>query len=339
LTELRSANLLEVVERLARNHNLDIHDVSAREAIAGLFANEFQKVVDNPNRIFGWRTEAMFAFVAASLGKVQMLKGEDTGLLVSATAVTPPDYRLLLSNGAQMFVEVKNWNPNGVFPKPFRIRSVDVNRLRAYSSAFGIELRFAIYWRKPNQWTFTREDDFEQIGDKLQIAFVDAMKRSTMCDLGDFMVGTVPPLSLQLTSERPIQLPEEGNIEFRIGRASLSSGGVKIESELERQLAWYFMRFGSWTAFRQKPIIHGNEFLGLENLLEPEEWEPSQGFALLGSLSSMISNVFRFRTTRDDRVSLLSPQGDPASFGVSIPDDFAGDVLKLWRFHLQPSQA
>lgn len=329
---------MEVVEKFARQHNLDINDASAREAIAGLFADEVQKVVANPIRMFGWRTEAMFAFVVASLGKTHVLKGEDTGLLVSSTAVTPPDYRLLLSNGAQMFVEVKNWNPNGVLLKPFRIRAVDVNRLQAYSSSFGIELRFAIYWRKANLWTLTREDDFEQIGDKLQIAFEDAVKRSTMCDLGDFMVGTVPPLSLQLMSERPIQLPEDGNIAFRVGRALLSSGGVEIESEFERQLAWYFMLFGRWTAFCQEPIIHGNEFLGVENRVEPEKWEPIQGFAILGSLSSMVSNVFRSRTTKDDRVSLLSPQGDPATFGICIPDDYRGDVLKLWRFHIQPNR-
>jgi len=181
-------------------------------------------------------------------------------------------------------------------------------------------------------------DDFEQVGDKLQIALTDAMKRSTMCDLGDFMVGAEPPLSLRLESERPIQLPEHGNVGFRVGRASLSSGGVEIESEFERQLAWYFMLYGSWTAFRQEPIVQGNEFLGVENLVEPEEWEPSQGFAFLGSLSSMISNVFRSRTTKDDRVSFLSPQGDPATFGVFIPDDYQGDVLRLWRFHQQPNR-
>ena len=338
MTDLRRTNLMEVVEKLARQHNLDINDASAREAIAGLFANEIQEVVANPIRVFGWRTEAMFAFVVASLGKIQVLKGEDAGLLVSGTAVTPPDYRVLLNTGTQLLVEVKNWSPRGVVPKPFRIRSVDAERLQAYSRAFGIELRFAIYWRQVNLWTLTRVDDFEQVGDKLQIALTDAMKRSTMCDLGDFMVGAEPPLSLRLESERPIQLPEHGNVGFRVGRASLSSGGVEIESEFERQLAWYFMLYGSWTAFRQEPIVQGNEFLGVENLVEPEEWEPSQGFAFLGSLSSMISNVFRSRTTKDDRVSFLSPQGDPATFGVFIPDDYQGDVLRLWRFHQQPNR-
>ncbi|MBX3110237.1 MAG: hypothetical protein KF743_13740 [Fimbriimonadaceae bacterium] len=338
VTDLRRTNLMEVVEKLARQHNLDINDASAREAIAGLFANEIQEVVANPIRVFGWRTEAMFAFVVASLGKIHVLKGEDAGLLVSGAAVTPPDYRALLNTGAQMFVEVKNWSPRGVVPKPFRIRSVDVERLQAYSSAFGIELRFAIYWRKPNLWTLTRADDFEQDGDKLQIAFEDAVKRSTMCDLGDFMVGAEPPLSLRLEPEDPLQLPEHGNVDFQVGRASLTSAGVEIESEFERQLAWYFMLFGNWTAFRQEPIVQGNEFLGVENQVEPEEWEPRQGFAFLGFLSSMISNVFRSRTTKDDRVSLLSPQGDPGTFGICIPDDYKGDVLKLWRFHQRPNR-
>lgn len=338
MTDLRRTNIIELVEKFARQYNLDINDASARVAITGLIADEVQNVMANPIRVFGWRTESMFAFVVASLGKTHVLKGEDTGLLVSETDVTPPDYRLLLSNGAQMFVEVKNWNRKGAFPMPFRIRSNDVVRLEAYSSAFGVELRLAIYWRQANIWTLTREVDFEEVGDKRQITLCDAIKRSTMCDLGDFMVGAVPPLSLRLESERPIQLPENGTIEFRVGRASLSSGGVEIESEFERQLAWYLMLFGNWTAFSQVPIVHGYEFLGVENRVEPEEWEPSQGFASLGFLSTMISNVFRSRTTQDDRVSRLSPQGDPTAFGICIPDDYKGDVLKLWRFHLQPNR-
>ena len=79
-----------------------------------------QLAVPNPILLYGKRVEAMFAFVAASLEKCLMIREEDVGDIYAMTAVQPPDYRIVLLDGTELLIEVKNCHH---LKKPLRLKS------------------------------------------------------------------------------------------------------------------------------------------------------------------------------------------------------------------------
>jgi hypothetical protein len=71
--------------------------------------------LENPSRLHGLRTEAMFRAVLVALGTFQLLVEEDEGQIYYEDAQGPvklPDYRVVDSDGHQLLVEVKTVPPN-----------------------------------------------------------------------------------------------------------------------------------------------------------------------------------------------------------------------------------
>jgi hypothetical protein len=58
----------------------------------------------------------------------------------------------------------------------------------------------------------------------------------------------------------------------------------------------------------------------------------------VGEASSMIARHFDFRTvSMSGEIRRLRPLADPNRFGISIPDNYKGRDVPLWRFVLQPA--
>jgi hypothetical protein len=102
---------LPLHQRSAQRRFLDAVKASTRAALASdTFVHE-------------QRTEALFEMVVASLGAVRLLKKEDEGAVfhILPHPVQPPDFRLILSDGSQALVEVKNHHQaEGFGPYVFR---------------------------------------------------------------------------------------------------------------------------------------------------------------------------------------------------------------------------
>ena len=66
-----------------------------------------------PTMIYGRRVEAMFSYIAASLGKCSLIKKEDCGdIFTSEKHLEVLDYRIVLNNDTQnqILVEVKSYS-------------------------------------------------------------------------------------------------------------------------------------------------------------------------------------------------------------------------------------
>ncbi len=103
---------------------------------------------------------------------------------------------------------------------------------------------------------------------------------------------------------------------------------------MNKRIAFYLMRFGDWKESETEAIVAENKLQGMKFVFSPRSQE-EQNFAIIGNLSTMVSNGFRELTIEDGEVVSLTLGIDPAAFGVLIPDDYSGDGLPLWRFIIQ----
>lgn len=99
LTKLDILGLLDAV-----GHSFNYH-IGSDESNAQ-FLNLIGASLDDiksPTVLYGQRTEAMFAYMAASLGKTKLVKQEDNGtVFCNDLQIRIPDYRLVLQNDTQI---------------------------------------------------------------------------------------------------------------------------------------------------------------------------------------------------------------------------------------------
>lgn len=293
-----------------------------------------------PNDILfhGKRVEAMFAFVAASLRKCSMIREEDTSEVYSVEDVQSPDYRIVLRDGGEFLVEVKNCHE---LTKPLTFKPDYVERLKAYGRLAGRPVKLAIYWSRWKLWTMVPIDALGTQGKRMGITLLEAMPINEMATLGDYMVATRPPLTIRLCTDpaKPRRAGPSGrDFSFTVGKMEMYCGGTLVTTELEKKIIFHFMLFGGWPQTTPAEIRDG-ELLWIDFVAEPEEdnWE-QQGFSIVGHASSMIATQFDFRTvSMTGKIERLKPLANPSKFGIEIPDDYQGRSVPLWRFTLQPN--
>jgi hypothetical protein len=77
----------------------------------------------------------MFEAMAVSLGEIEILKQEDAGHIYADEKLRLPDFRLVLSDGSQMLVEVKNFYQGRDPTIPFELASDYLEGLELYADA------------------------------------------------------------------------------------------------------------------------------------------------------------------------------------------------------------
>ena len=97
--------------------------------------------------------------------------------------------------------------------------------------------------------------------------------------------------------------------------------------------------FGDWLSEDIPARIEDGELKEVTIKCEPVDHEPRQGFAMVGTLSQMISREFMLLTSEEDSVNHLTAGEKPRDRSALIPRDYRGKVLKLWRFELKPHDA
>jgi hypothetical protein len=328
-----------MLDEFARSEGLSIKDEITQNQFIRRITDKVQKHRKNPSLLHGFRVESMFAHVAAALGECKIIDEEDSGIFFSIDEeICRPDFRIITRSGDQYFIEVKNFHPTDPL-KPFRIKGDYLSKLRAFARSFAVPLRIAIYWSPWNMWSLVDVDRLDRISSDFQISLPEAMKRNEMSLLGDRMVATVPPLSLRLyaDSQKPRSLGKDGNVAFTIGRVVMCVAGKEITDQTESRLAWFFMLYGKWDEVNQLAKVVDGLLNYFEMTVAPMEFNHKQGFAILGSLSDMISKHYNQLTAEDGEIRRLIPQQQPDQLGILIPHDYKGRVLKLWRFTLQPN--
>lgn len=331
---------MRLLSRHASRHGATIHNEACCDEFLASLNVDLQKARSSDILIHGLRAQSMFAYVAASLGQCVLIKEEDAGEIYAVDPeLRAPDYRLVMQDGSEFFVEVKNYRPANGFGD-FVVTKAYLESLLAYARRFSKELYFAIYWPSPRLWTLVRSDHLSLSGEKFILPLSDAAKMNEMARLGDVMIGTLPTLTLKLYSnpDMPRHIAEDGNVQFTIGRAELHCGDNLLMPGKETEVGWFLLNFGDWPVEPTEPEVENGELISVGLRAAPRErCNPGQQFELVGSLSQMISSQYNSATAPKGQVDSLSPQRDPNSFGIIIPPDFKSDRIPLWRFIVQPS--
>jgi len=126
--------VIDIFENMARKKGLKLSEPESHKNFIATLTKSFHESKDNPIIIHGRRIESMFEYLAASLGKAVLIRREDSGEVCSlGPGIRPPDFRIVLDDGTEIFVEVKNCHkidPNYRYPLK-----------RSYASAI-IQLRY-----------------------------------------------------------------------------------------------------------------------------------------------------------------------------------------------------
>lgn len=335
-------DLLHAIDRLAREQGIHIREPTALQTVFDELRRQFAAKQVNDIFFHGHRVETLFAYVAASLGKCRVIKAEDAGELYSSIeTLRVPDFRIVTTDGRQIMVEVKNCHTADPCRR-FELDASYLDGLRTFASTFGAELFVAIYWSRAKQWSLLAPEDLENLEGSscAGISMLHAMQRSRMTLLGDRMIGTIPILVLRLivspgsghAGER------EGEFVFRTASAELYCGKALITDPKEQQIAWFLMNNGRWRVTDSEAEFDGERLVAAKFLVAPlERANPDQDFEIVGSLSELIARQFDDATTVEGEITNISPESDPSSFGVEIPENFKGTALRLWQFDLRPS--
>jgi hypothetical protein len=332
--------VIHLFEAIARKQDLNLVDAGSQEAFVKELSQSFARSKSNPIIVHGRRIESMFEHVAASLGKCILVKREDAGEVCSTdTSILPPDYRLVLDDGTEIFVEVKNCHKEDPNYR-YRMKDTYVQALEGYARVFGRELLIAVFWSRWKKWTLVRSGDFVRTDGSPSISFREAVCLNRMAILGDMEIGTTPPLALRIIadSSKPRSLNASGEGIMTIGGVELYCNGQRIEDEYERRLAFYFMLYSRWNTDEPRAEIVNNELIYFEYISAPPEHTANQSFECLGSVSDMVSQHYNELTTSGAVVTRFSPSTEPGTLGVLIPLGYQGKHLPLWRFIIPPGR-
>jgi len=288
--------------------------------------------------LHGQRVQNMFENVVVVLGHIRLIKTEDSGGgWYDADGLAVPDFRVILRDGEQFLVEVKNHHAHPM-KKPYAMTRTYFSRLDRYGKWVGTPVRLAVYWSMINLWTVVPLETLQQRGDKYVLPLIDAAKANTMASFGDFMIGTTPPLTLRLIADTTKPRSLEGDLaSFTVAEAKMFCAGGEIVRKNERNIALALLMYGNWN--EKQPSLEVDEqglplFVTYESA--PDE-DSGQGFEMIGELSGMYSRRFALSTLEQGRVARIAAEVRPGVWGSLIPSDYKGEALRLWIFSLQPS--
>ena len=329
-------DVLDLFDAIGRDKKYVLGDKKDEAAFVDIISNALS-VIKTPTMIYGRRVEVMFAYMVASLGKCALVKKEDCGdVFVGDGIIEIPDYKIVLNNGENMLVEVKNCYQKKPFNE-FSMKLDYLDGLSRYADLMKTVLRIAIYWSKWCMWTLVAPDDFQRNGTKVTISLSTALKRNQMSFLGDVTIATIPPLAMRIypDKQQPHNIIENNTAEFTISKVEMLCKNSPITVESEQRIALALMLFGNWVEDNKVLISPSakTEIEYIEFFYSPQEYDHEQGFSVVGPLSTMISRQYGQFTAPNGKVRCLSADIAPGMLGFVIPEGYKGEALPLWRFH------
>ena len=334
----KAFDLLALAAAFAQRHGLSLNDPALIEQFLADAALRLKAALADPTLLYGARTERMFEATVLSLGRFRLFKTEDVGRVYAATAYRAPDFRIVLDDGDQWLVEVKNVRREDPQNQRTTMSAPYLASLQAYADAVGVPLRLALYWSRWNLWTVITPDRFLRPDGGLRVTMMEAVMANEFARLGDVSIGTKPPLRLvfDAATDKPRRVSPEGRAEFTIGSARVYSGEVELTDPRDRHLAEILFLFGEWFAEGPTVIMGDEGIAGVEFVARPKELS-NQGFDGIGWASRIFTRYFATRTLDGDQVIQLNGAPAPDWFAPLAAWDFKRSQLPLWLFRLQPS--
>ncbi|MEX2417355.1 MAG: hypothetical protein WD757_03090 [Actinomycetota bacterium] len=283
----------------------------------------------------GLRAESMFKSLVVELRNVRMIKQEDVGEAWSRDPdLRVPDFRVVLSDGAAILVEVKAFYQKENPARLYKASRRYLDGLRRYGELNDLPVHLAVYWARWNLWTLVPLASV--VGERKGLSLADALVLNDLGRLGDFLIGTRPPLVLRLgadpSKERRV-LPS-GVARFTVGSADLLCNGTLLERKDERAIAFWFMLFGSWDC-RSEAETEDGELMAVSHIVTAPK-SAGQDFAFVGAVSSLLSRRYLDQTSEAGRVARLGVSASGGSIAKLLPKNFASSRLPIWRFEVEP---
>lgn len=334
-------DLLYLFGQFGREQKLSLRDPKAAELFIASVRADVKKALDNDALIHGQRTQNMFEALVVSCGDYKMMKMEDAGRIHPGGHYIAPDFRLVLMDGRQWLIEVKNVYGEDPRRQRLSLRKSDVAKLEAYSQANACPLKFAIYWARWQLWTLVDISDLEPRGNKLTIEMAAALRISEMGEIGDRTIGTAPPLTLRiradLTKER--SLAADGTVTYTIADASFFCAGEEIREKSVADLAWIFMLYGEWPVSDPRPSMSGGLLDYVEFEFAPaKRLNGRENFEIICRLSSMFSRWYAAQTLGPDGIHQTEADLRPGWFDPLI-NLRKSEALPIWSFILKRTVA
>ena len=334
-----SFELLTEVTKLAYQHNISLRDAEVVPKLTKLVGETLAEALSNPIWLYGQRTQAMFEAMLVSLGGFRLLKAEDTSSVYPEGHFQAPDFRVVLEDGAQWLVEVKNI----YCADPFQQRRKLMNRvyrekLERYASATGGHLKLAVFWAKWGIWTLVSPEPFIDTEGDVSLDMASGIVANELSRLGDLKIGTRPPLRFRLgvIREGAGLTCYEHTSEFTITDASLYCDHNEILDPVEKQVAWMLIRYGDWKSDGPCLVQLDNQREAVEFVFEPEE-ATKQGFEIIGDLSGIFSRYYAEQTLDNNNVHQIRGPIHPGWFAPINLSCYESKELPLWRFKQTPA--
>ena len=339
----RDASKLETVNLFSLLQDEEggtFYDPQNRESFLAQVDSGLARAITSESTLHGIRAQTMFEGMVANLGSAKLIKQEDAGdCYYEGDDINLPDFRVVTQSGEVLLIETKNHFHKDPFRR-YRIRQDDLKKLMRYAALSATALRLAVYWSRWNLWTLNKPESFSQDGKYLALDFQKAMKMNEMATLGDFTVGTKYPLTVRLGADMKQGRSKDvdGKVLMHVGNVEVSCGGEPIVDPIERNIVVYLMMYGKWQ-YDGGTVELGEDGLpvGMVHSSSPEDLTNSgEDFQIIGSLSSLYSNLYNSLTLKDGVVERFRVK-DPASLAPMIPLKFEKKALPLWRFVMQPN--
>ncbi|PCM44044.1 hypothetical protein [Marinobacter sp. ANT_B65] len=331
--------VIDLFTALGRKHGYKLSVEEDANDFIERIGNSLKASKDNPNLLHGKRVESLFAHVAGALGNCRLIKQEDSGeAFTTEQDIQAPDYKVILNDGSQYFIEVKNCHfPNIKSPYPFK--KDYLRKVENYAKLHNTPLLFAVYFSRQNKWFLLRKESLIEQKNRYVTDFINAIAQNEMSLLGDRTIGTEPDLSIELLADptKEAKVNENGEVNFIIGGVKIYSSDREVTDDLEKSIAFYLMRFGTWVENDAEGLFDDGEFLGAKFTYSPDCPSDEQNFSMIGELSSMVSASYGEQTTYEKSVIALDTNLDPGVFAVKIPEGYKGKGLPLWQFIMQPN--
>ena len=235
-------DILDQLGKFAQLKNVSLNATDLRGAFSEYVAVEVDKALGDPILLHGQRTEAMFEALLLSLSKFKLLKREDIGQVYPHNHFIAPDFRVVLENGAQWLIEVKNVYESDASKQSRTLFGQDYYRqLNGYADAVGGELKLAVFWARWSVWTLVSPAKLVDAAGNLTLDMMTAIKINEMGTLGDMMIGTTAPLTLRLTTDpdRTSPIGPDGEVKIVFGKSQIFSENresIQLNSRLHGSL-------------------------------------------------------------------------------------------------------
>ena len=335
-TQPKAFDLLASLAAFAQREGVALNDPTLIDRFMTDARPRLEMALSDAALIHGSRIERLFEATVLTLGRYRMLKTEDIGRVHGSGASRAPDFRVVLDDGAQWLVEVKNVRSDKPLRQRTSMSAAYLNSLQCYADMVGTPLRLAIFWSLWNIWTIIPPERFRRSDGGLRVTMQEAVMANEFGRLGEVIIMTRPPLRLVLDADRkmPRKLSPEGLAEFMIGAARMYSGDTELTDPRDRRLAQILFLFGDWTVGEPIARMDGVEIGGVEFVAQPEE--PSdQGFDGIGWASRIFSRYYAAQTVDGDQVIQLHGKAVPEWFAPLGAWDFKNSRLPLWLGHIE----